>query len=133
MQQGIDLVNKELTQLHSQEVLMPVDAASLTKEERFHTLCAINLIREKRTGLLKGRTCADGSSQRSLYPKEDTSSPTLSSDALMLSLLVDAQERRDVATAYAVEAYLNASMTDFVMLKITGQAVNILCTVNNLY
>jgi hypothetical protein len=36
---------------------------------------------------------------KSLYGKEKTASPTISTDALMMSILIDAWEKRDVATA----------------------------------
>jgi hypothetical protein len=83
-------------------------------------LRAINLIKEKRDGRLKGRTVADGRPQRSLYTKYETASPTVSTDALMLSIMIDAHEGRDVATADVAGAYLKADMDDFVIMKFTG-------------
>jgi hypothetical protein len=41
----------------------------------------------------------DGSVQRSMYEKSETSSPTVSTDSLMYSVMIDAKEGRDVATA----------------------------------
>jgi hypothetical protein len=35
---------------------------------------AVNLIKEKRSGKLKGRTCADGRCQRAHYTREETPS-----------------------------------------------------------
>ena len=94
------------------------------------SLRAISLIKEKRDGSLKGRTCADGRKQRKLYEKADTTSPTISNDALMLSILVDAHEGRDVATADVAGAFLKADMDDFVLLRFEGQEVDILCELN---
>ena len=68
--------------------------------------------------------------QRSLYDKSETTSPTVSSDALMLSIMIDAYEGRDVATADIAGAYLKAYMDDFVVMKFTGESVDILCTLN---
>ena len=117
----------QLEDLHAYESL---DVATLTKEQRTGALRAINLIKEKRNGKLKGRTVADGSVQRSLYDKSETTSPTVSSDALMLSIMIDAYEGRDVATADIAGAYLKAYMDDFVVMKFTGESVDILCTLN---
>ena len=47
--------------------------------------------------------------------EEETTSPTVSTDALMISLMIDAKERRDVATADVEGAYLHADMEDFVL------------------
>ena len=42
-------------------VVGPQDASVLTDEEKRRALEAVNLIKEKRTGNLKGRICANGS------------------------------------------------------------------------
>lgn len=82
---------------------------------------------------MKGRTVADGRPQRSLYEKWETSSPTVSTEALILSVIVDAHEKRDVATADIAGAYLKADMDDFVLMKFTGQSVEIMCEMNPKY
>jgi hypothetical protein len=114
-------------------VFDPVKAATLLSAQMIAALRAINLIKEKRDRALKGRSCADKSSQRALYTKEQLPSPTGSTDALMLSLMVDAKERRDVATANVFGAYLLADMDKFVLLKLAGELVEIMCTVNKKY
>ena len=130
---AVSALLSEFAQLNSKDVFKAVDATQLTKAQKQGALRAINLIKEKRTGALKGRTCADGRPQRSGYTKEETASPTMSTDALLLSLLIDAKEERDVATADVVGAYLNADMEDFVLMRLVGDAVDILCTVNPMY
>ena len=123
----------EFCQLDEKSVFEAVDAKALSREQKYAALRAINLIKEKRSGKLKGRTCADGRSQRGQYTKEQTASPTISTDALMLSLIIDSVEERDVATADVVGAYLLADMDDFVLVKLTGDAVDIMCKANNKY
>ncbi len=54
----------------------------------------------------------------------------MATDALMLTIKVDAYEKRDVGTADVVGAYLKALMTDFVLMKFTGESVDILCKLN---
>ena len=121
---------KEYAQLEKQKVYESINPETLTSQQRKQVLRAVSLIKEKRDGILKGRTCADGRIQRSLYDKAATSSPTLSSDALMLTILIDAHEGRDVATADITGAYLNAEMDDFVVMKFEGREVDILCQLN---
>ena len=124
---------EEFCHLDSKNVFEPAHARDLTPQQKRDALRAINLIKEKRCGKLKGRTCADGSSQRGQYTKEQTTSPTVSTDALMLSLMIDALEERDVATADVVGAYLLADMDEFVLIKLTGDAVDIMCKANAKY
>ena len=76
---------------------------------------------------------ADGRPQRKLYDKSETASPTVSTDALMLSLMIDAKEGRDVATANVAGAYLKAEMDDFMVMKLTGNDVRIFCEMNPEY
>ena len=102
----------------------------LTKAQKRAALRAINLIKEKRDGRLKGRTVAHGRSQRALYEKSLTASPTVASaDALFLTILIDTYEERDVATADVAGAYLKAFMDDYVLMKFTGASVDI-CEMN---
>jgi hypothetical protein len=107
-----------------------LDPKTLTHEQKKGALRAINLVTEKRDGRIKGRTVADGRPQRLLYDKTETSSPTVATDALMITIIVDAHEQRDVGTADVVGAYLKATMTDFVIMKFTGESVDILCKLN---
>jgi len=121
---------QEFCQLDSINVFEPLDASTLTASQKREALRAVNLIKEKRSRKLKGCTCADGRSHRSKYAKEETTSLTVSTDALMISLMIDAKERRDVATADVEGAYLHADMEDFVLLNLVGKVVNIICQVN---
>jgi len=132
-QRAVDALFSEFHQLDDKTVFDPMDASLLSKAQKKAALWAMNLIKEKRSGDLKGRTCANGSQQRTMYTKEETTSPMVSTDALMISLMIDTFERRDVATANVVGAYLNAEMLDFVLLCLTGETVNIMCRVNPRY
>jgi hypothetical protein len=132
-QAAVDALLQEFCQLDSKNVFEPLDASTLTASQKREALRAVNLIKEKRSGKLKGRTCAEGRSQRSKYTKEETTSPTVSTDALMISLMIDAKERCDVATADVEGAYLHADMEEFVFLKLVGEAVDIMCQVNPKY
>ena len=48
----------------------------------------------------------------------------------MITLLIDAHENRDVATADIVEAYLLATMEDYVKVKVDEALTDIMCQVN---
>jgi hypothetical protein len=63
----------EFAQLEALNVYESIDATLLSKEQKRGALRAINLIKEKRDGRLKGRTVADGRPQRSLYDKSGNS------------------------------------------------------------
>ena len=58
---------------------------------------------------IKGRGCADGRKQQERVSKEDTSSPTVSTEGLMLSCMIDAMEVREVATTDIPGAFLQTN------------------------
>jgi hypothetical protein len=117
----------KFSQLHDLTVFRAQDAKGLTKAQQKAALRAINVIKEKRCGKIKGRTIADGRAQRNLYTKDETASATVATDALLLSIRINAKERRDVATAEVSGAYLRADMKDFTLLKMEGESVDIMC------
>eukprot|EP00975_Prorocentrum_lima_P031421 6593461-Prorocentrum_lima.AAC.1 len=63
-------------------------------------------LKEKRNGIIKGRGCADGRPQRLYTTKMEASSPTVRQASIMLSCMIDAHEKRDVATADIPGAFL---------------------------
>jgi hypothetical protein len=128
-----DALLAEFSQMQDLTVYEPIDPTSLTREQKRMALRAINLVQQKRCGRFKGRTVADGRPQRNLYDKSETASPTATMDALLLTILIDAYERRDVGTADIVGAYLKAQMDDFVLMKFTGESVDILCKMDPRY
>jgi hypothetical protein len=132
-QPAVDAILKEFCQLHDKGVFEPQLATTLTAKQKRQSLRTVNLIKEKQNGNIKGRTCADGSVQSTIFDKAETTSPTVANDVLMYSIIIDAKERRDVATEDEVGAYLNADMKDFTLMKLTGDAVGIMIQVNKAY
>ncbi|KAI2505429.1 Reverse transcriptase (RNA-dependent DNA polymerase) [Fragilaria crotonensis] len=130
---AMEALMAEFAQLEDLSAYEPLDPTKLTRAQKKAALRAINLIKEKRCGKLKGRTVADGRGQRTLYDKSETASPTVATDSLMISVACDAHERRDVGTADIAGAYLKAYMKDFVIMKFTGASVDILCEMNPKY
>jgi hypothetical protein len=124
---------KEFAQLHDKRVFKAIRASDLSFEQKKNALHAINIIKEKRNGVLKGRTVADGRKQRPWYNKHETTSPTISNDSLMTILTVSAAEKRKIAMWDVEGAYLLADQDDFVLVKFTGNSVDILCQVDEEY
>jgi hypothetical protein len=130
---AINALFQEISQLHDLGLFLAQDTKQLTGLQKRGALRAISMVKEKRCGRIKGRTVADGRPQQKLYIKEETTSLTVSIDALMLSILIDASEHRNVATVDFAGAYLHAEMKFFTLLKVEGQLVDILCDVCEKY
>ena len=127
---AVDALYEAFCQLHDLGVFLAQDPKKLSRAQKKAALRAMNVIKEKRCGRIKGRTIADERNQRSLYTKEETSSLAVSNDALMLSLVIDAMEGQDEATADVQGAYLHAKMTDFTLLRMEGDSVDTMCDVS---
>ena len=93
----------------------------------------ITMIKERHDGKIKGRACADDRDQRRYISKEEVSSLTIQLESLMLTLLVDTHERRNVAMADVAGAYLFADIDDNVLIKIMGESADIMCKVEPSY
>ena len=130
---AIEAVIKEFAQLDDSESFEPQMANTLTANQKKAALNLITLVKRKRCGRIKGRACADGRKQRRYIKKEDATAPTLHLESLLLSLLIDADERRNVPTCDIVGAYLMAEMPDFVLVKLTNESANIMCKANPKY
>jgi len=110
-----------------------IDPSTITNQEKRRALEAVNLIKKKRCGKIKGRTCADGSKQkRFLKHGESISSPTVSLEAIVGTLLIDDHEDRDMAIFDVPGAYLQAEMPKEkkLLMKFRDEFVNIMCEVN---
>ena len=60
---AVEALLKEVAQLDNMNSFKPINADSISKQERKKALRLINLIKEKRDGTLKGRACTGGRSQ----------------------------------------------------------------------
>ena len=118
---------KELKQLNDgakpgTPVVIPTCPDKLSSREKSEALEAVNLIKIKRDGNIKGRTCANGAKQRQ-YAKEgdNYSSPTAALESIIATLIVDAMEDRAVSIADIPGAYLHAKLPPGknILLKLT--------------
>jgi hypothetical protein len=121
---AINAIIKGYDQLDKKNAFEPRFFESMTREERTRALRSITLIKEKRSGVIKGRTVADGRPQRKYKASEDVHSPTVSTEGLMTTLAIDAKENRYVVTADVEGAYLHADMDELVIMVFEGDMVD---------
>jgi hypothetical protein len=87
-------------------------------------------LKEKRDGSIKGRTVAGGNKQRDYISKEDASSPTVATESVLLTCIIDAEEGRDVAVIdIPNNAFIQMRIEDekdMAIIKLRGVLVDIL-------
>ena len=112
----------------------PGKEMSLTYRQRASTSpTSDNNGQPKKNGTVKTRACADGRKQRLYISKEESTSPTIHLESILITFLINAAEGRDIATADITGAYLFVSMKDFVLIKLVGKSVEIMCETNPTY
>ncbi len=97
---------KEVNQLHWREMLIPRQMLELTAEQQTKILQNHMFIGQKRTGETKARMVAGGNTQQGHMTKEELSSPTVATKAVLLTSIVDAHEGRDIAVIGILNAFI---------------------------
>ena len=92
---GKEAITKEMDQLHKRRVFEPINPGDLTRDERNKAMESLIFLTEKKNGIIKARACANSSSQRDYIGKEKASSPTVLSESIMMTAIIDANEDRD--------------------------------------
>ena len=76
---------------------------------------------------IKGQECADGRKQQNWMSKEDIILPTVSTEGLMLTCMIDAMEGCDVATTDILEDFLQTDQDKGnIHIKTEGSTVTLL-------
>ena len=121
----------EMKQLHIRGVFEPVQFDNLSEIERERAMESLIFLVEKGDDKIKARTCANGSVQRTYISKEEAASPTVATESIFLTSVVDAKEHRDVMTIDIPNAFVQTSTTndddnERIIMKIRGPLVDML-------
>ena len=92
-----EAVESKMKQLHFQNMFKPMHWGELTATQRQMVLESHMFLKEKRDGKIKGRTVAGGNKQRDYISKEDASSTTVSTESVLLSCIIDVEEKRGMS------------------------------------
>ena len=95
-----------MKQLHDRECFKPIRKESLNPTECKRALESRIFLTEKKSGAVKARHCANGSTQRDYMSREEVSSPTVSTESAILTSVIEAHEGRDVATCNVPNAFI---------------------------
>ncbi len=125
-------VEAEAKQLHWCNSFRPVHWKDVDKERRKRILELHVFVKKKRTGQIKARKVAGGNKQRDFISKENASSPTVATESVLLTSLVDVQENRDIAIVDILNAFIQTVVEndeDKVVMMIRGHMVDVLVKV----
>ena len=83
----------EVSQLHWRDTFVPRKCSDLTDKEKKKVLKSHTFAVKKQDGKTKERLVAGGNTQRDYLTKEDSSLLTVSTEAVILTSIVDAHEK----------------------------------------
>ena len=114
--------------MHQRGAFEPRHYKQLSHDERKKILETIVLIEQKRDGRIKGRAVADGSKQRQYIGKEHAASPTMALESIILTSIIEAKEKREVAVVDIPNAFIQTDVNkeDTVIMKLRGKAAELL-------
>lgn len=130
-QSGDRAVQAEMKQLHDREVIKPKSGSALTTADRLDALKYLMFLKEKRSGTIKGRGCADGRKQRGQVTNKEKSSPTIAIEAVFLIICIAAKEERDVASVDMPGAFMQTSLKgEKIHIKFEGRMAELLSMID---
>ena len=132
---AIEGYKKELDQMLKRNAFEPMDVKELTSSEKRKAQDAIMLLEKKENKDPKGQMVYNGKPTREWLTREDTSSPTVSQESIMILAAIDAKEDRDVMTADVPNAFIQTPIDvetrdKRIIMKIKGQLVDLLCEID---
>ena len=128
---GYAVVKKEMQQLHDRKVMQPIKRKDLSPSQKKEALGYLMFLKKKQCGTIKGRGCADGRKQRAYITKEESTLPTISTEAVFLTSVVDAWENRKVAVLDVQGAFMQVDMDELVHVQFQGEMVDKLVEIDH--
>jgi hypothetical protein len=126
---GRKAAHKEVRQLHDRVVFEPIHIEDMTPLERKRAMESLIFLAEKRDETIKAPMCANGSTQRTYIAREEATSPTAATDAILITGGIEAKQRRDVMTLDVPNAFVKTPIPqngEKIITKIRGSLIDIL-------
>jgi hypothetical protein len=92
-EQGVIAACSKMKQLHFRDTFKPKHWRELSHTQCQTVLESHMFLKQKQDGKIKGRTLAGGKKQRDYIPKEDASSPSVATESVLLSCIINAEKK----------------------------------------
>ena len=111
--------------------MQPISRKDLSPEQKKEALGYLMFLKKKQCGKIKGRGCANRCKQRAYITKEQSTSPTISTEAVFLTAMVDAWENKKVAVLEVSGAFMQVDMDELVHIRFCGEMVDKLLDIDH--
>ena len=129
-QDGIKSVRVEMKQLQDRVIKKPKHSKDLTPEHHQEALASSMFLKHKRCGNIKAQGYVDGWKQHAYMDKEAATSPTVSTEVVFLTAVINALEGCNDAIIDVPGAFMQADMDELVHVRFTGKMVDLLLDIN---
>jgi hypothetical protein len=121
----------EMKQIHMRDSFVPKHFRELTPKQIARMVESFLFLKEKKDGTLKARAVLGGNVQRDYITKDEASSPTAYTEAVILTAVADAKEKRKIATVDLPNAFCQTVITDAdaehrIIVRLRGALVDML-------
>ncbi len=96
-------------------------------------LSSLILLKEKKSRVIKTRSCANLNPQREHIMKEEAAAPTVALESVFITSTIDAKESRKVVTVDIPGAFLHTDNNDYVMMKMVGTLAELMVNTTQSY
>jgi hypothetical protein len=127
---GETAVTKELDQFNKYGVFEPKHASDLSEEDMKKALSSLIFLKEKKSGVMKERSCTNGNPQKEHIAKEEAVAPTVALESVFITSTIDAKESRKVVTVDILGAFLHAANKDYIIMKMVGLLAELMVKTN---
>ncbi len=100
------------------------------EEDKKKALSSLIFLKEKKSGLIKARTCANGNPQREHIAKEEAAVPTIALKSVFITSTIDANKRRKVVTVDILGAFLHTDNVDYIIMQMVGTLAELMVKTN---
>ena len=111
--QGEKAALKEMTQLHIMDTWTPMEAGKLSREQRMRALSSLLFLKINKQGI-------------SRILKEDTASPTVSTESTFITATIAAKEGRKVRCYNVPSAFVNTDVDKEVITVLKGKLADMM-------
>ena len=123
---GPEAVYKEMKQLHDRKVCLPRSAHSLSSQQCHDALGYLMFLKGKCNGLIEGQGCADSQKQWMWTAKDDATLPTIATESILLTSVIESKEHWYIITANIVGAFMQGDQEEIVHMHLDHVLVDML-------
>jgi hypothetical protein len=123
-------VTKELDQFNKYKVFEPKHARDLLEGDKKKALSSLIFLKEKKSRVIKARSCTNRNPQREHIAKEEAAAPTIALQSVFITSTIDAKKSRKVVMVDIPGAFLHADNKDNVIMKLVGTLAELMVKTN---